>query len=274
MTGAAGVGVLLAAAVVLLGWGPPREPTTSARSWGRAPTAARRGALGFTRWRLPVVMLTGLVAVAVAAGVAAPGTVLAAGLLALTVVAERRRTRRRRHRDRARERVDEALVLLAAELAAGRSPPQALVAAAEAAPEALAEPARLASLGGDPVPGLRVAASHPGAGGLGGVAAAWRVAVEGGAPLSVVLHRVRLTVEADAAAAREAAEQVAPVRATARVLAVLPVLGLALGGAVGVDSVSLLIGTAWGQACLLLATVLVGGGLLWVGALVDAAPER
>jgi tight adherence protein B len=274
MTGALAVGALLAVAVALLAWPAPWSPTAAAPGAGTAAPAAPRRVPGSVRAPVAVVVVAAATAVAVTAGAVAAGTALAAVLAALVVGGERRRAQRRRCRDATRDEVDEALVLLAAELAAGRSPPQALAAAAEAAPTLLAEPARLASLGGDPVPGLYAAAARPGATGLDGVAAAWHVAVHGGAPLSVVLHRVRLIVQADSAATREAAEQVAPVRATARVLAVLPVPGVALGGAVGIDSLSLLTGTLWGQACLLLATVLVGGGLFWVGALVDAAVQR
>jgi tight adherence protein B len=55
------------------------------------------------------------------------------------------------------------------------------------------------------------------------------------------------------------------------VLAVLPVLGLGLGGALGVDSLALLTGTAWGQVCLILALALVAAGLWWVDALARRA---
>jgi tight adherence protein B len=201
----------------------------------------------------------------------APGVVLATALAVLTVAAERRRARARRDRARTRDDVDELLVMLSAELGAGRSPPQALAAAAPAAPQLLEQAAAVAQLAGDPEPALRRAAGRPGADALGDLAAAWQVAVTAGAPLSALLERVRLSVAAESAAAREAEEQVAPVRATARVLAVLPGLGVLLGGAVGINSAALLAGTPWGQACLLLAVALVAGGLAWVAALVRAA---
>jgi tight adherence protein B len=204
----------------------------------------------------------------------APGAVLAALLAGLTVLAERRRSHVHRQRRRTRDEVDECLVLLRAELGAGRSPPHALAVAAPAAPGLLEEAVAVAALAGDPEPALRRAAGQPGASALADLAAAWQVAVGGGAPLSALLERMRLSVAAETAAAREAEEQVAPVRATARVLAVLPALGLLLGGAVGVNSLALLTGTVWGQACLLFAVALVATGLAWVAALVRSAVDE
>ena len=200
------------------------------------------------------------------------GTVaLAAGALAVVVVvAERARGRRRAEQARVRDRVDEGLAVLAAELAAGRSPPAGLAAAAAVAPE-LGEAARLAALGADPVPALRQASLGPGAGPLADLAVAWGVAAGTGAPLTPVVRRVRQVVAGRAAADREVAEQLAPVHATGRVLALLPVLGLGLSGALGVDGVRLLTTSGWGQVCLLLAVVLVGAGLAWLDLLTRAA---
>jgi tight adherence protein B len=227
--------------------------------------------------RLPRAALVLAVPVALVVAVVllpAPGVTLAVLLAVVTAVAERRRSRAQAQRRRTRDEVDECLVLLRAELGAGRSPPQALAAAAPAAPGLLEQAAAVAALAGDPQPALRGASAHPGAAALADLAAAWQVAVGGGAPLSALLERMRLSVAAETAAAREAEEQVAPVRATARVLAVLPALGLLLGGAVGVNSMALLTGTLWGQVCLLLAVTLVAAGLAWVAALVRSAVDE
>jgi tight adherence protein B len=166
--------------------------------------------------------------------------------------------------------VDEALAVLGAELSAGRAPPSALATAARASPE-LAEAAHLAALGGDVAPALQRAARSPGAEALGDLAAAVGVAGRTGAPLTPVVRRLRHALAGRGAGTREAAEQLAPVQATARVLAVLPVFGLALGGALGVDTVRLLTTTGWGQVCLLLAVGLVAVGLWWVDVLARRA---
>jgi tight adherence protein B len=88
--------------------------------------------------------------------------------------------------------------------------------------------------------------------------------------LADVLARVRTLVSDDLVTAHEVAEQLAPVRATSRVLAVLPVTGVLLGAGLGVNVVSLLLTTMWGQVCLVGAVTLVAGGL-WV---IDRISER
>jgi tight adherence protein B len=198
-------------------------------------------------------------------GVPVAAVAFLGGLVAV-VGLERSRGRRRAAVLRTREQVDEALAVLGAELVAGRAPPAALASAAAAAP-AVAPAAQLAALGGDPTPALQQAAGAAGAEALHGLAAAYGVASRTGAALSPVVQRLRLGLAGQAAGSREAAEQLAPVHATARVLAVLPLLGLGLGGALGVDTPALLTGTTWGQVCLLLALGLVAAGLWWVDAL-------
>jgi tight adherence protein B len=292
--GTACLAACLAAGAVLLA--PPRRRTARGRPHRRVgpgrdrcartgPTCApaedapgseapaRGGADSSTGSQRALAVLVGLAAavlIGTSTGTLEVGAGAAAGLLVLVVAAERGRGRRRSEVARVRDGVDEGLAALAAALAAGRPPPAALHAASEAAPY-LAEAARLAALGADPVPALRAVSARPGAEPMADLAAAWGVALCTGAPLTPVVQRVRGAVAARTAADREAAEQLAPVHATGRVLAVLPVLGLGLGGALGVDSLRLLTTTGWGQACLLLAVVLVAVGLAWLDALTRAA---
>ena len=200
-----------------------------------------------------VVLQVGVGPVAVAAMVVVVGV----------VVAERARTRRARQRRATAELVEECVAVLAAELKAGRSAPAAWAGAADVAPGLLSPAARAAALGGDPADAMRTAAATPGADTLRDVAAAWTVARSTGAPLADLLGRAAARAQDDVVTLREVEEQLAPVRATARVLAVLPALGVLLGGALGVDVVSLLLRTGWGQLCLLAAAALVASGL-WV----------
>jgi tight adherence protein B len=210
--------------------------------------------------------VVGVVAAAVAlvavlrAGVGPIAVVALAGVVGV-VAAERSRTRRAAQRRVTAELVEECVTVLAAELRAGRSAPDALAGAAAVAPMLVAPAARAAALGGDPTAALRAGAGTPGADTMGDIAAAWAVAQSTGAPLADLLSRAAARAEDDLVTGREVEEQLAPVRATARVLAVLPAMGLLLGAGLGVDVVSLLLGTGWGQLCLLGAVALVASGL-------------
>lgn len=235
---------------------PPRRPVA-------VPGRLRRGGVPLRRARLPTVPTALLLVAALAPlGVGARVAVVSAALVAH---ADTRRRRRRAAVDRVRDDLDEAVAVLSAELSAGRPPAGAAESAAAVAPGLFAEAAGMVRVGGDPVPVLRSCAHRvPGASGLADVAAAWQVAQRTGAPLAPVMDRVRVALAADLAAAHETAEQLAPVHATARVLAVLPVAGVPVGWALGVDSVTALTTTGWGQACLLAAVGAVGLGLAWV----------
>lgn len=103
--------------------------------------------------------------------------------------------------------------------------------------------------------------------------AAVRLADRTGAPLADLLERV----EADARAADRglaaAAAQAAGARATAWLLAALPLGGIGLGYAIGVDPVAVLLHTTVGGASAIGAVALQIGGLLWAERL-GAAPGR
>ncbi|MFE9651971.1 hypothetical protein [Micromonospora sp. NPDC006431] len=93
--------------------------------------------------------------------------------------------------------------------------------------------------------------------------AAVRLADRTGAPLAELLERV----EADARAADRglaaAAAQAAGARATAWLLAALPLGGIGLGYAIGVDPVAVLLNTTVGGGSAVAAVALQIGGLLW-----------
>ena len=265
MTTAALVGALAAAGgVVLLRRGPGRAATAArARPSGseRGGSPDRQGST-WAGWPAAVAVMTAAALVALQVGVG-PVALVALGGAVGVVAAERARSRRAARRRATAERVEECVAVLAAELSAGRSAPEALAGAASVAPTLVAPAARAAALGGDPTAELRAAADAPGADTMRDVAAAWSVAHSTGAPLADLLGRAAVRAQDDLVTGREVEEQLAPVRATARVLAVLPVMGLLLGAGLGVDVLSLLLRTGWGQLCLLGAVTLVATGL-WV----------
>lgn len=171
---------------------------------------------------------------------------------------------RSRTRARARRRAAvEALSLVAAELRAGALPDTALRSAAVEI-DLLDGAARAASHGADVVAALRGAGEQPGAEVLGDLASAWWVADRAGAPLSTVLTRLADRARDDLDLAAEVDAELAPARATARLMAVLPVFGLALGSGLGGDPVEVLLETVPGGICLVLGVAFASAGVLWV----------
>lgn len=103
------------------------------------------------------------------------------------------------------------------------------------------------------------------------LAACFDIAEASGCPLADVLTRFadQLEVEDDADAARQTA--LAGPKATVSLLTWLPVLGLGLGTALGVDPLAVLLGTPLGLAALAAGAGLTVAGRLWSAKLVAAA---
>jgi tight adherence protein B len=161
--------------------------------------------------------------------------------------------------------------LLAAELSAGRPAEAALAEAAQAwAP--LLPVAEVCRLGGDVPAAFREVAATSGAGGLRLLAAAWSVSLRTGGGLGAATARVADAVRRDQVTRRLVAGELASARATARLVAGLPVLALLLGSGAGADPWSFLLRTPWGWACLGsgLATGLLG---LWWMELIASEAE-
>ncbi|MDT0568903.1 type II secretion system F family protein [Streptomyces sp. DSM 3412] len=189
-----------------------------------------------------------------------------------------RRVRRAARERRAREGRGDAVVALCASLAgevrAGRQPGEALTRAARDSGglgEAHAVVLAAARFGGD-VPGaLADAARQPGAEGLLGLAACWRVAVDRGAGLAAGLDRLEGALRAERDQRADLRAQLAGARSTAVMLAGLPVLGLLLGTALGADPLHVVLHSTAGMGCLLVGAVLEGAGLWWALRIVRGA---
>lgn len=107
-------------------------------------------------------------------------------------------------------------------------------------------------------------------------AAAWLAAAASvserlGAPLADLLDRVDADLRADRRMRVALAAHTAGSRATAALLAALPLGGLAIGGAVGADPVHQLLWTPYGAGLTVTALALQGAGLWWSARLVRAA---
>ncbi|GAA1838244.1 hypothetical protein GCM10009682_63430 [Luedemannella flava] len=99
------------------------------------------------------------------------------------------------------------------------------------------------------------------------VAAAVTLAERTGAPLAAVLDRLDQQLRAALRLRSTVAAQAAGARASAWLLAVLPLAGVALGPVMGVSPGAVLLGTPLGAGCLLGAVALQLGGLAWAARL-------
>ncbi|MEU7798596.1 hypothetical protein AB0B10_04935 [Micromonospora arborensis] len=103
--------------------------------------------------------------------------------------------------------------------------------------------------------------------------AAVRLADRTGAPLAELVERIEADARATDRALAAAAAQAAGARATAWLLAALPIGGIGLGYGIGVDPVAVLLHSTVGGACAVLAVALQVVGLLWAERL-GATPGR
>lgn len=188
-----------------------------------------------------------------------------------------RRPHRDRDRDRERARAMEACAVLSAELRAGRSPAHALAAAAGAAsgPTArvLGSAASAAALGGDVPSALTAPAAQAVAvpALLRGLAACWTLCSTTGSGLATAVERLEQAERDAAARRREIDVELAGPRATARLLALLPALGLAMSAGLGAAPLHVLLGTTVGRISLALGVALELVGLRWTSRLVARA---
>jgi tight adherence protein B len=202
------------------------------------------------------------VATAIATSVIGPAA-LVAGAAAIAGRALLRARERRRAVAEAAARVLEACELMSAELGAGQPPGAALRRAATGWPT-LAPVAEAAELGGDVPRALRRLASEPGAADLRAVAGAWALAHRSGAGLADALDRVVASIRADRALARVVEGELASARATARLVAGLPVAVLLLGNSGGGSAIGFLFRTPLGLICLAAGLALCLTGLWWI----------
>jgi len=239
----------------------PRSPTYPQRT-GRTVEVSRSAVVG----GLVVLTMVGIAAAPLSAGlVAVPvlALVIGAGRWLMPHLQERRRQVGRR------QMVLEVCDALSAELRTGLPSGPAVAHACTDWPE-LEPVVATAQLGGGIPEALRTAAHLPGAEALRLVAAGWEVSQQSGAALAGVLDQLGAGLRDEEEVRAEVEASLGPPRATARMLAVLPLMGIALGASIGADPLGFLFGTPLGIGCLGVGAVLAGIGVWWVERLARA----
>lgn len=233
------------------------------------------------RWRLGLagprigvrgpVLVVGAIVIAV---VLPPAVLLAAAVLGATLITRRRRRQRCQDRVRAGQTLAGALETLVGELRVGAHPVRAFAIAAGESDgtigSALRAVAARAGLGADVGAGLRAvtdSTSVPAQ--WDRLAVCWQLAADHGLGMAALLRAAqRDIVERQRFTARVEAG-LAGARATAAILAGLPLLGVLLGELIGAHPVRFLLGGGVGGGLLIAGTILVCAGLAWADRITD-----
>ncbi len=169
----------------------------------------------------------------------------------------------------------EACAVLASELRSGRTPGAALQGAAEVAAgplqERLAAASAATGFGGDPATALLTGRPTAVPQVVAGLAACWQVCSGTGSGLAAAVDRLEEGLRHEAAARRAVEAELAGPRATAGMLALLPLGGIALAATLGARPLHVLLETTVGAVCLVAGVALDLAGLAWTRRLAASA---
>jgi tight adherence protein B len=215
---------------------------------------------------------------ALAAGVALlPATTVLAISVFVATWSLRFRRRRRNNRgiDESRQ-LETAIDVLVGELRVGAHPAAAFAVAADETAGPVAGACRAvaarARLGADVAAGLR---------GVGEtsvlqphwvrIAVCWQLAADHGLAMSALMHTAQRDIAERQRFAGQVRSGMAGARATATILAGLPVLSVVMGQLMGAHPTAFLLGGRLGGCLLVVGLTLVCGGLLWSDRITDQA---
>jgi tight adherence protein B len=212
----------------------------------------------------------GVAAAAVAGALSTPLVALLAGVATFLAARSWMTGRRSGRTDQQLLALTEGLAALAADLRSGRSLDSATESAVAACGDAdcgRALARALRSPGAEREPGRDEAVTEA----LGRISAAVRLSERTGCSLAAVAGAVEDDLRARSRQRQDLRAAVAAPRASAAVLAGLPLLGLAMGSGVGADPWAVLTTTGTGQVLLVAGVALELAGLAWSGRLVRRA---
>jgi tight adherence protein B len=178
---------------------------------------------------------------------------------------------RRRAAERNRIGLIELADALSAELRAGAAPREALWRAARDEPRFAAVAAAARSPAGDVVSTLHELATLPGGAAAADLATAWVVCEATGGRLAPAVARLAVGWRDEEQVRREVSAQLAGPRATAVLLAGLPLLGMAMGVALGADPIALMRQPSMALVVTAPGLALQAAGLLWTARITRRA---
>jgi tight adherence protein B len=229
--------------------------------------------------RLPTVGLRGACCVAAGVGCIAvivlpPTTVLCFAVVCATAGLRYRRRRCIRRATAEGHALQSALEVLVGELRAGSHPVRAFRIAADdtagAVAVSLRSVAARARLGADVAAGLAAAA---GCSALPmhweRLALCWRLASDNGLGIATLMRAAQRDIAERQRFSARVSSSMAGARATAAILAALPVLGVLLGQLIGARPLGFLLGGHAGGWLLLVGSALACVGLLWSDRIAD-----
>lgn len=261
--------ILLASAVAVLWWPSSRsEHRLGGFTNSETQTATRQ-------WRVGGLLAVPIVAAAVLGVPAAITAVLICG----TVAWRWRRSARARVREQETTDLLLALSVMIAELSVGAPPARACAsAAAELDGTRPGSPVSvgLATMAGRAELGGEVIAEDGTNGELSWrrVGIAWQLADRHGLPMVELLTSARADLLARRQFAARTRAGLAGPRATATVLAGLPVIGVLLGEMMGAHPLAILTGDGLGGVLLVVGTALSVAGLMWSERITDRVAGR
>jgi tight adherence protein B len=262
MNGLTAAALLLSLALLVLPSSPRRRLMIAARV-PRRPIVGQRG--------VACVAACALVAVALQLPLT---TVLALAVVGATASLRYRRRRRvRRALDEGRT-LESGLDVLVGELRVGSHPVRAFCVAAEETVGAVAVSLRAvaarARLGADVTAGLRAAArSSALPAQWDRLAVCWRLASDHGLAIATLMRAAQRDIAERQRFSARVSSSMAGARATATILAALPVLGVLLGQLIGARPLKFLLGGHGGGWLLVVGSMLACGGLLWSDRITD-----
>jgi tight adherence protein B len=259
MNGPVAGALLLSAALLVF-------PSSPRRRLAAAPPARRRFGVGAGR--------AGCIAACAAAIVLPLTTVFAVAVVAATASLRYRRRRRIRRAAEEGRTLEAALDVLVGELRVGSHPVRAFRVAADETVGAVAVSLRAvaarARLGADVTAGLRAAARSSGLPAhWDRLAVCWQLAGDHGLAIATLMRAAQRDIAERQRFSARVSSGMAGARATAAILAGLPVLGVLLGQLIGARPLSFLLSGHAGGWFLVVGSMLACGGLLWSDRITD-----